>query len=331
MTTLLSLTSLWIQLFNRLNANDGEILLQGHLCRVGIKVRRQDLRESIHRVDGIRTQQRRARIIQRRIYSVDHPNYVWHIDGHHKLIRWHLVIHAAIDGFSRTITYIRCSENNRAHTVLKLFREGVSSFGLPEHIRSDHGGENVDVWRYMIAAHNDISCVITGSSKHNERVERLWRDVHRCVVNTFSELFRELEREGILDPLNNVDLYCLHYVFLPRINRCLGEFCESWNNHSLSTASNLTPNQLFFEGANYLSVNTADGVALSTCTADVSAMSSERVAVPRITFQPCSLLNVQLSAINTSLRCQDNGRQMYIQCIHIVGQHLTVCCNDCSS
>lgn len=79
--------------------NDGEVLLQGHLRRVGIKVLRKDLRESIHRVDGDLTQQRHARIIQRRIY-------VWHIDGHHKLITWRFVIHASIDGFSHTITYI---------------------------------------------------------------------------------------------------------------------------------------------------------------------------------------------------------------------------------
>ena len=39
------------------------------------------------------------------------------------------------------------------------------------HIR-DHGGENVDVWRCMVAFHNgDVSSVITGSSVHNERVE----------------------------------------------------------------------------------------------------------------------------------------------------------------
>ena len=36
----------------------------------------------------------------------------------------------------------------------------------------------------MIANHeNDYSCVITGSSVHNERIERLWRDVHRCVAS----------------------------------------------------------------------------------------------------------------------------------------------------
>ena len=98
------------------------------------------------------------------MYSTEHPNSVWHIDGHHKLIRWRLVIHALIDGFSRTITYITCADNNRAQTVLELFREAVSTFGLPDHVRTDHGGENIDVWRYMLASHNDQSCVITGSS-----------------------------------------------------------------------------------------------------------------------------------------------------------------------
>lgn len=103
--------------------------------------------------------------------------------------------------------------------MLELFREAVSTFGLPDHVRTDHGGENIDIWRYMLASHNnDQSCVITGSSTHNERVERLWRDVHRCIASIFSELFTELETDGILDPLNDVDLYCLHYIFLPRIN-----------------------------------------------------------------------------------------------------------------
>ena len=39
------------------------------------------------------------------------------------------------------------------------------------------GGENVDVWRCMIEAHSTEIAVITGSSVHNERIERLRRDV----------------------------------------------------------------------------------------------------------------------------------------------------------
>ena len=52
--------------------------------------------------------------------------------------------------------------------------------------------------------------VITGSSAHNERIKRLWRDVHRCVVSHFAQKFQTLEERGYLDPLNEIDLYVLH-------------------------------------------------------------------------------------------------------------------------
>ena len=54
--------------------------------------------------------------------------------------------------------------------------------GLPNQIRSDLGGENVDVWRSMVEQHSTMACVITGSSTHNQRIERLWRDVCWCFV-----------------------------------------------------------------------------------------------------------------------------------------------------
>lgn len=180
------------------------------------------------------------------MYSVPFPNSLWHIDGHHKLVRWRFVIHGAIDGFSRTIVFLKCSDNNRASTVLSLFQESVSCFGLPERVRTDHGGENVGIWRCMLATHsNDYLCVISGSSVHNERVERLWRDVNRCIASNFADVFRMLEREDKLDPLNEVDLYCLHYIFLPRINKSILEFQGSWNNHALSTEGNKTPTSCF--------------------------------------------------------------------------------------
>ena len=79
------------------------------------------------------------------------------------------MIHGAIDGFSCTIIYLKCSDNNRALTVLELFTHAVSQFGLPDHVQSDYGGENTEVWKYMIATHDlDYCCVITGSSVHNE-------------------------------------------------------------------------------------------------------------------------------------------------------------------
>ena len=111
---------LWIRLFIESHPNDGEVMLQGHLHSVGLKVLRKDLRDSIHRVDSDSTQQRRAHTIQRRVYSSDHPTV---FGSHHKLIRWRFVIYASIDGFSRTVTYIQCADNNRTQTVLEFFRQ----------------------------------------------------------------------------------------------------------------------------------------------------------------------------------------------------------------
>lgn len=72
------------------------------------------------------------------------------VDGHHKLIRWKLVTHGAIDGYSRKVLYLKCSNNNRASTVYDLFLEAVYHYGLPSRVRSDQGTENVLVAQHMI-------------------------------------------------------------------------------------------------------------------------------------------------------------------------------------
>ena len=58
---------------------------------------------------------------------------------------------------------------------------------------------------------NNNSAVITGSSTHNERIERTWRDVFRFVAEIFYDIFHGLEGNNKLDPLNEVDVYCSHF------------------------------------------------------------------------------------------------------------------------
>ncbi|KAH7871285.1 uncharacterized protein C8R40DRAFT_1030083, partial [Lentinula edodes] len=43
------------------------------------------------------------------------------LDGMLRLIRWGIIIHGFIDGYSRLITGLRASNNNRGQTVLSLF------------------------------------------------------------------------------------------------------------------------------------------------------------------------------------------------------------------
>lgn len=49
-----------------------------------------------------------------------------------------------------------------------------------------------------------------------------------------------------MDPLNDTDMFCLQYVYLPRINRRLTEFTDAHNNHAVSTKRNNSPAQLFW-------------------------------------------------------------------------------------
>lgn len=223
----------------------GETMLKGHINAKGIYVTRKRLRASIHRVDPDGVDARRLATIKRRRYSVPSPNYIWHIDGTHKLIRWKFVCHAGIDGFSRTIVYCQCNDNNRSATVLNKFREAVNKYGVPLHVRSDFGGENVGVWQEISNHHKNDKAVILGSSVHNQRIERLNRDINLQVINNFSNIFSDLESQNLLDPLNETDLFCLHFVYLKIINNALKEFTSAWNNHAISSENNLSPLQLF--------------------------------------------------------------------------------------
>ena len=81
----------------------GEVMLAGHLKIRNISIQRRRLRDNIHRICGHRSKSNR---IRRRVYSVPGPNYLWHADGHHKLIKYRLVIRGAIDGFFHLVTYL---------------------------------------------------------------------------------------------------------------------------------------------------------------------------------------------------------------------------------
>ena len=93
-------------------------------------------------------------------------------DGHHKLIRWRLVTHAGIDGYSRLIVYMKCSTNNQASTVYELFVSAIQMYHLPSRIRLDQGRENMLVAQHMIERRGaDRNSMIVGSSVHNQRIE----------------------------------------------------------------------------------------------------------------------------------------------------------------
>jgi hypothetical protein len=167
--------------------------------------------------------------------------------GLHKLDRWKLVISGCIDGHTRLACWLSCDDNNRADTVRGHFLEATSRLGWPSRARTDRGGENYGVCKLMLEVRGlGRGSHIAGRSVHNQRIERLWVDVWKEVTQLYYRLFYYLESLG-LDIEDAAHLFCLHYVFVPRINRDLQAFIVRWNNHPISTEHSRSPKQIFMD------------------------------------------------------------------------------------
>ena len=107
-----------------------------------------------------------------------------------------------------------------------------------------------------------------------------------------------LASDGILNCLNEVDMFCLPRVFLPRINGAVDSFVESWNNHLLSTSNNQTPHQLCIEGALRRNMApTAHTPTHAPCSINIPT-AHDAVEVPRCTFAPTGSLHQELGRLD---------------------------------
>ena len=69
---------------------------------------------------------------------------------------------------------LSCNTNIKASTVLSCFRDAVAQWGLPSRIRSNRGGENIDVVQYMIHRRGTgRGSALVGRYVHNQWKERL--------------------------------------------------------------------------------------------------------------------------------------------------------------
>ena len=105
---------------------------------------------------------------------------------------------------------------------------------------------------------------------------------------------------------------------------------ESWNNHAISTAGNLTPNQLFIRGYIEQGMMPRPPAQLNPVGGNPTNQPSNHVQVPQLCFSPCSHLLRSLSMINSLRESHNCGVDIYSDVINILGQHLVTGCNQCS-
>ena len=193
--------------------------------------------------------------------------------------------------------------------------------------------ENFKVAQFMLEQRGvDRGSMITGSSVHNCRVERTHRDVYSGVLCFFARTFARLEDRGVLDPLNELHFFALHFTYIPRINKCLEEFKNQWENHPLSSEGNRSPLQLFTSGMLENEQSSYAGVA-SIFDSDsaheygfdpsgpfpAEEVQDYQVVVPRINVQISSQQIADLESQCNPLQEEDrSGETTYLHCLNIL-------------
>ncbi|PPQ79285.1 hypothetical protein CVT26_001058 [Gymnopilus dilepis] len=231
----------------------GRRYVMGHLKgEHNIRVPQRRVIASLSRVNKVGNELKKQETAQtlRPDYIVDRPHSLWHIDGHHKLITWGIVIHGIVDGYSRKVTGLRASTSNSSKVVAALFIDAIQAHGIPSRVRGDRGGENKDVSILMILLRGvKRGSFSWGKSTSNTRIERMWGNIGAFFARDWRAFFLRLERRHLLDRRNRSHIWLLHYLFLDQINDDCDTFVMTWNNHPIGgKGKDMTPNQIEFDG-----------------------------------------------------------------------------------
>ena len=193
--------------------------------------------------------------------------------------------------------------------------------------------KNIGVARLMLDKFDPENVShLTGLSVHNQRIERLGRHAVTYIVRHYRDLFEFMESIGILDLLDECELFVFHLVYQPRLDKASKDFISFWNNHKLRTEGALTPMQIWMQGVycNLMNDTVRDTVDLSDFDPTNYGVDEEasiplddiqtgnNVVVPSCPFQLSEEEITTLNEIDVFAHDGNTGINIYLQVVNLL-------------
>ena len=162
--------------------------------RYGTRISKESVRKALKEVDPDGVEERRGRVLKRKIYETNGPNDVYHIDGNDKLKQWGFYIHSGVDGFSRKVLWMKVSSTNSDPIVIaNYFLDCVKKNGFaPRQIRMDFGTENIYCEDLQVFFTNDADSFRYGRSTANQRIEAYWSRLKKFRLCWWIQYFTDM-------------------------------------------------------------------------------------------------------------------------------------------
>ena len=136
----------------------------------------------------------------------------------------------------------------------------------------------------------------------------------------------QLESESALDPSNETDLFCLHHIFLPLLNKSLSEFVAAHNNHKVSTEENKTPVQIFLGSQHLTEIHTDHRNEIPYQGLDVNTLLGEDLPYVECDDTEIPLDDETMVELQNTINIfsSTDPMELYRQTVQLVGQLICI-------